>query len=95
MGSEMCIRDRVLPTEVGPEDLGEHDLAVGQLPEQEVGDPVLTRGCLLYTSDAADDLLCVDLGGRRIIKKIKRRLHATKYIFNTSITKIMAITQHT
>eukprot|EP00657_Telonema_sp_P-1_P010099 TRINITY_DN4391_c0_g1_i1.p2 TRINITY_DN4391_c0_g1~~TRINITY_DN4391_c0_g1_i1.p2 ORF type:complete len:183 (-),score=75.59 TRINITY_DN4391_c0_g1_i1:80-628(-) len=25
--------------------------------------------CLLYTSDAADDLLCVDLGGRRIIKK--------------------------
>ena len=26
-------------------------------------------GCLLYTSDAADDLLCVDLGGRRIIKK--------------------------
>src|SRR5659263_578529 len=27
----------------------------------------LRRGCLLYTSDAADDLLCVDLGGRRII----------------------------
>ena len=27
------------------------------------------RGCLLYTSDAADDLLCVDLGGRRLIKK--------------------------
>src|SRR5450756_3181898 len=26
------------------------------------------RDCLLYTSDAADDLLCVDLGGRRIIK---------------------------
>ena len=25
--------------------------------------------CLLYTSDAADDLLCVDSGGRRIIKK--------------------------
>ena len=25
--------------------------------------------CLLYTSDAADDLLCVDLGGRRFIKK--------------------------
>ena len=27
--------------------------------------------CLLYTSDAADDLLCVDPGGRRIIKKKK------------------------
>ena len=29
--------------------------------------------CLLYTSDAADDLLCVDLGGRRIIKKKKEQ----------------------
>src|SRR5659263_708349 len=29
----------------------------------------LAYACLLYTSDAADDLLCVDLGGRRIIKK--------------------------
>ena len=29
------------------------------------------ESCLLYTSDAADDLLCVDLGGRRIIKKKK------------------------
>ena len=28
--------------------------------------------CLLYTSDAADDLLCVDLGGRRINKKKKQ-----------------------
>ena len=28
--------------------------------------------CLLYTSDAADDLLCVDLGGRRLIKKKKK-----------------------
>ena len=30
---------------------------------------IVHRPCLLYTSDAADDLLCVDLGGRRIIKK--------------------------
>ena len=27
------------------------------------------QSCLLYTSDAADDVSCVDLGGRRIIKK--------------------------
>ena len=27
------------------------------------------RTCLLYTSDAADDRMRVDLGGRRIIKK--------------------------
>ena len=26
--------------------------------------------CLLYTSDAADDTPCVDLGGRRIIKSL-------------------------
>ena len=29
-------------------------------------------GCLLYTSDAADEEDSVDLGGRRIIKKKKR-----------------------
>src|SRR5450756_1195120 len=32
--------------------------------KEYVGMPL---SCLLYTSDAADDLLCVDLGGRRII----------------------------
>ena len=31
----------------------------------------LRRLCLLYTSDAADDTPCVDLGGRRILKKKK------------------------
>src|SRR5450756_3254571 len=30
------------------------------------GIPTDMHPCLLYTSDAADDLLCVDLGGRRI-----------------------------
>ena len=29
---------------------------------------LLHYACLLYTSDAADDTPCVDLGGRRIIK---------------------------
>ena len=29
----------------------------------------LYQGCLLYTSDAADERSSVDLGGRRIIKK--------------------------
>ena len=37
--------------------------------------------CLLYTSDAADDTPCVDLGGRRIIKKKHfRRLHILYHI---------------
>ena len=31
--------------------------------------PKTDFACLLYTSDAADDLIGVDLGGRRIIKK--------------------------
>ena len=30
-------------------------------------------GCLLYTSDAADERSSVDLGGRRIIKKKKKQ----------------------
>ena len=30
-------------------------------------------GCLLYTSDAADERSSVDLGGRRIIKKKNKR----------------------
>ena len=34
----------------------------------------LIRGCLLYTSDAADERSSVDLGGRRIIKKKNRTM---------------------
>src|SRR5450756_1559657 len=33
--------------------------------KEKTGYPPNTLVCLLYTSDAADDLLCVDLGGRR------------------------------
>ena len=35
------------------------------------GGAAATDGCLLYTSDAADERSSVDLGGRRIIKKKK------------------------
>ena len=49
------------------------DLLVGEFREVDLGRCGRPQGglaaCLLYTSDAADDLLCVDLGGRRIIKK--------------------------
>ena len=44
---------------------------VGILPAAGAafGALLLAGGCLLYTSDAADELDGVDLGGRRIIKK--------------------------
>ena len=42
--------------------------------------------CLLYTSDAADDLLCVDLGGRRIIKKKKNNIHSIYQRTTTTIS---------
>ena len=52
----------------------------------------VSDSCLLYTSDAADDLLCVDLGGRRIIKKKiiqkkKNKQHTTQI---TIITLLLA-----
>ena len=71
----MCIRDSSVPAvrvTVGRAGTGPDDSTI------EEGDFVsLTfNTCLLYTSDAADDLLCVDLGGRRIIKK-KKISHTT------------------
>ena len=50
--------------------------------------------CLLYTSDAADDLLCVDLGGRRIIKKKKTQIHTNTTTYIT-INIIIQNTQRT
>eukprot|EP00969_Alexandrium_andersonii_P189953 8393107-Alexandrium_andersonii.AAC.1 len=56
VGSEMCIRDRPLPASSDQvitrfwRVLGPVDRA---LPE--------SMGCLLYTSDAADDMQCVEL----------------------------------
>ena len=69
MGSEMCIRDSLFadPTIL---DFGDM-IAVPERPDLR-SEPLSSdefKTCLLYTSDAADDLLCVDLGGRRIIKK--------------------------
>ena len=43
--------------------------STGLITWEENPKPGWYDACLLYTSDAADDLLCVDLGGRRIIKK--------------------------
>ena len=73
VGSEMCIRDR---------DRADADLGARHVERERIGGgrgrgetetDDHRRRCLLYTSDAADDLLCVDLGGRRIIKKKKSK----------------------
>ena len=69
VGSEMCIRDSATdyPKLLGP--LGDL-FTIMDIPGQGAQYLTdLTSPCLLYTSDAADELPCVDLGGRRIINK--------------------------
>ena len=41
--------------------------------KDSIEDAIQGAVCLLYTSDAADDMQCVDLGCRRIIKKKKKK----------------------
>ena len=56
----------------------------------------LAESCLLYTSDAADDLLCVDLGGRRIIKKKTLKVESKIVITlksNNTIVSYITLTQ--
>eukprot|EP00975_Prorocentrum_lima_P004235 919867-Prorocentrum_lima.AAC.1 len=56
VGSEMCIRDRLITTSSCPE---KHQLLQQVLEQAKamlVVTEALTRTCLLYTSDAADDM---------------------------------------
>ena len=48
----------------------------------EIGD---FFGCLLYTSDAADERSSVDLGGRRIIKKKKTPVQQAVLVSNRNV----------
>ena len=81
VGSEMCIRDRLTHCNVLLGGNGYQIIvrdSVSARPRELIPVPYycmepffdasgkLWYFCLLYTSDAADDLLCVDLGGRRI-----------------------------
>ena len=84
MGSEMCIRDRLFIQHIQQGFIP----GIGFGKALQEGIPLLQYpgiGCLLYTSDAADDLLCVDLGGRRIINK-KNKPHTAIQCRNTTQT---------
>ena len=70
VGSEMCIRDR-LDIAQDLKGRGAKRIFVAVTFALFVSGLSQYQACLLYTSDAADDLHCVDLGGRRIIKKKK------------------------
>src|SRR5680860_810138 len=56
-------------------EFGPNEWLVDEMYERFLEDPdsvdgpwqELFKDCLLYTSDAADDLPCVDLGGRRFV----------------------------
>ena len=74
VGSEMCIRDRFMEKLDIPV-IGVVENMSGMVCPHCQTEIDVFGNCLLYTSDAADDLLCVDLGGRRIIKKKKKKEH--------------------
>ena len=69
VGSEMCIRDRYMERMYTGEWGGTMCLTEPGAGSDVGSLKATARSCLLYTSDAADDLLCVDLGGRRLTKK--------------------------
>ena len=79
MGDDGCQVHRAGPQQAThlvpglPEPAAHNAVDGGPLEDDVV---IEVEACLLYTSDAADDLLCVDLGGRRLIKKkIKKNKH--------------------
>ena len=77
----MCIRDRHTGEHVrgdGSQRGHADGLDVRGIPAVLAPDV----GCLLYTSDAADERSSVDLGGRRIIKK--KKIQPVRWSENTS-----------
>ena len=73
----MCIRDRIYGIRVETIDAPHSEFQYINsdidkiIVEDKTAKPIWARfyGCLLYTSDAADERSSVDLGGRRIIQK--------------------------
>ena len=65
----MCIRDRAEPVVELAADSTGAGMVFARTPSMLYRADTQGMGCLLYTSDAADERSSVDLGGRRIIKK--------------------------
>ena len=57
--------------DVGDQEPGNQQALIGKQKAHQ-DEQAQNTGCLLYTSDAADERSSVDLGGRRIIKKKKK-----------------------
>eukprot|EP00975_Prorocentrum_lima_P030881 6482564-Prorocentrum_lima.AAC.1 len=55
VGSEMCIRDRFLPELTKVSEAAARDQG-SKIGKAGVSEDLLVRDCLLYTSDAADDM---------------------------------------
>ena len=68
----MCIRDRFKGTEAALTFAAGYLANISAIPAL-IGKDGLILACLLYTSDAADERSSVDLGGRRIINKKKKK----------------------
>ena len=70
----MCIRDRHKAHPALHQSASD-EAAGAVLPTGGIVESVeLLGGCLLYTSDAADERSSVDFGGRRVIKKKKTEI---------------------
>ena len=74
VGSEMCIRDSDAALR-GVHDAQRRGRAGTADQREPPGRADRDGGCLLYTSDAADERSRVDIGGRRIIKKKTNQHH--------------------
>ena len=85
MGSEMCIRDRPKAKNPAADDL-DLGLDLDDLTGANLPAPKGPKGCLLYTSDAADERSSVDLGGRRIIKKKTKKCTTHRSTHDTKQT---------
>ena len=87
VGSEMCIRDSSYRPLSSQQVLNLKRLFDIDFTYNSTAIEGNTYTCLLYTSDAADDLLCVDLGGRRIIKKKTNNKNMVPSKYTQSSTK--------